>query len=62
MGLTDEVPWLGEWPRHPYAIRPCSAVGEVISLRIVEVEKVVKVLGRRVGQMIVCHKGNGLMA
>lgn len=62
VGLTDEVPWLGVRPLELHAIRPRSAIGEVVSLGILEVEKIVKVLGRGVGEVIVCDKSNGLVA
>jgi hypothetical protein len=56
------VPIFGVRPRSLHAIRPRSAVGEVVSLRILEVEKVVKVLGRGVGEVLVSDEGNGLVA
>ena len=62
MELTDEVPWLGVRPRELHTIRPRSAIGEVVCLGILEVEKVVKVLGRGVREVLVCDKGNGLVA
>jgi hypothetical protein len=62
VGLTDEMPWLGVRPLELHAIRPRGAIGEVVSLGILEVEKIVKVLGRGVGEVIVCDKGNGLVA